>query len=347
MERRSVSIPSHAGLIKEKRFIGKIASGFRRDATILLFMAIFTSICAADLNYAFVSPTAQSSVDVFNNISNAYDHFLIANISFTYENASSCILALSYPNQPRANFSMGLSGNSCYGNVTITALGNYTYRVILNNSYGNLNQTVENWAIGQWCDSDLNANLTLAGNLNANLLTTNNCFTGDASNIELDCNGYNITAVSGATEYAIKFGGSNTSVKNCKFSGPWSNSYVFISDFVGGNQTGFQLLNNWFDPSNEPNFGDVITDFGSTDFANYTKMAGNNFSHTVIISGNMRYLDFMNNSFAFGSKIAQSTIAGGTPKGLIFEETGNGQGKREHWNIEGNSCIIELGYENF
>ncbi|MBI5224351.1 hypothetical protein HY989_00610 [Candidatus Micrarchaeota archaeon] len=334
MEPQVFSTLTHAGLIKKRRFSKKFAFGSRRDAFLILLISLFANIGAVDYTYSFISPTRHTSYDVLD--SGAYAHYLKLNLTHSMENSSSCTMILTKPDNSQQNYSLNVIENNCFGNATLSLLGNYSFILAVGDAIGNSFQTTPEWTVGQWCDTELSASLKLAGNLDANLLQTNYCLDMVAPNVILDCNGFDITAVSGAIDYAIRLGGANSVVKNCNFKGPFPNAYILISDFLGGNQSNFSIINNTFDSANVPGYGDIITDFGSTENANYTLISGNTFSHSAIISGNMLYLDFIGNVFSSGSKVATETIAGGLPNALLFEERGNGAGSRNYWRMEGN-----------
>ncbi|MBI2446006.1 hypothetical protein HYV43_06470, partial [Candidatus Micrarchaeota archaeon] len=62
------------------------------------------------------------------------------NVSFTEANPDSCLL--EFNNGTAANYSMNRSGNSCFGNVTISNTGDFNYTVWANDSLGNWNNSV-------------------------------------------------------------------------------------------------------------------------------------------------------------------------------------------------------------
>ncbi|MFH1442750.1 MAG: carboxypeptidase-like regulatory domain-containing protein [Candidatus Micrarchaeota archaeon] len=229
---------------------------------------------------------------------------------------------------------MELNGTNCYYGLSDVSLGNYSYFVTVTDIDAEISSSPENWTVGQYCDVSIARNLTLAADLEAALENTPYCYDMDTPGVTLDCNGFGISLVDGSGDSAIRMGASNTSVINCHFLGSWDNSFIMISDFIGGNQSGFQIINNSFDPDVSPSFGDIATDFGTTEFCSYALMQGNSILHGVVVSGNILNLDFIGNILS-GDAASGSPGSNG-PDALLFEEQGNGDGIRDYWQIRGN-----------
>ena len=166
-------------------------------------------------------PLVNTTLPAVNSVYNITNVIEIA-ANATDETAISIVLAnITYPNGTISQLT--LSNKSGFDNkynssFTIPSLlGNYNITYIANDSSNNINSsTTSNFTVNVICGALTNSIL-----MDRNVTSSGDCFTINASNVALNCDGYSITYATGGSggEGVTSTGFNNVTVKNCFIKG--------------------------------------------------------------------------------------------------------------------------------